>query len=549
MLARWSGWIVGLAAALASALIFHAARGTSFFLDEWWFITDRRDASLEDFMRPHFGHLIAIPVAVYKALFVTFGLETYAPYLVVLVGLHVLTCLLLFVYLRRRGQVIYAVAATVAMLFLGHAWEDIIWPFQITYLLSTTSGIATLLLLDRRNRLADVGAAVAIAISIAAGGVGLAFAAGALVELLWTRRDWRRLWIVVAPLAVYGLWYVEYATPQGGLDNLSRIDPFTTRLAGEASRALLGTPLGLGQVVVALIIVTVSVQIVRAWPIPGRFANCVVMLVGYWALLTYARGGDQFFSRYTYLSALFLTLVVGELVATWQPFPVPTRALALVGAIALVLLLGNSIVSNGRALADGGSGRRRAAVDQRAAFSALQLGSQHVDRDVPIWWIYPDSPRSGGVIDAIGDLDFPVLSRAELYGQPEHARRAADAQLFEALGGFDARPRSLASDPPLGAAAVKGTVTTDGPCVTFGPEASGVDVTLSGDEIAVRIEPLGSASIDGAVRSIAEGFRDLPSFTIASTGSRDVVLPTNSLRPWVVRLTSDDAFRACSVLP
>ncbi|HEX5585916.1 MAG TPA: hypothetical protein VFZ17_01275, partial [Acidimicrobiia bacterium] len=276
---------------LASSLIFHAARGTSFFLDEWWFIADRRDVSLDDFLRPHFGHLIAIPVAIYKVLFETFGLRSYTPYLVVLVSLHVLTCVLLFVYLRRRGPVVYALVATIAMLFIGHAWEDVIWPFQMTYLLSAATGVAALLLLDRRSRIGDLGAMVAIAASIAAGGVGLSFAGGALLELLWTRRDWRRLWIAGAPLALYALWYVKYEVPQGSLDNVTRFDPFTTRLAGEASRSLLGTSVGLGQVVMVTLLVAVGVQVVRTWPISGRFANCIGMLLGYWALLTYARGG------------------------------------------------------------------------------------------------------------------------------------------------------------------------------------------------------------------------------------------------------------------
>jgi len=547
MLARWSGWIVATAAVVASALIFHAARGTSFFLDEWWFIADRRDVSLDDFLRPHFGHLIAIPVAVYKVLFEAFGLRSYTPYLVVMIAFHLLTCGLLFVYLRRRGPVVYALVATITMLFLGHAWEDLIWPFQMTYQLSAATGVAALLLLDRRSRLGDLGAMVAIAASIAAGGVGLTFAGGALVELLWARRDWRRLWLVATPLALYALWYVEYQVPQGSLDNLTRFDPFTTRLAGEASRSLLGTSVGLGQVLVALMLVAIGVQVVRTSPISGRFANCIAMVIGYWALLTYARGGDQFFGRYTYLSALFLVLVGSELLATWQPIRAPSRAVAVIGSLALVLVLAHSIVDNGRALADGGSERREAAVEQHAAFSALVLAGDRASRDIPMWLLFADSPLAGGVIDAIADLDFPVLSRAQLFRQPEHARRAADDQLFTVLGGLDGSGHELASDAPPGVTVTDGTLTRDGPCVTFAPSGPGAHLDLSGNDVAFRIEALGSAPVDVAARSIGEGFEGLPSFTVEPGTPRDVVLRANGLAPWTLRLSSSDPLRACSV--
>ncbi|MET0627998.1 MAG: hypothetical protein ABW033_06030 [Acidimicrobiia bacterium] len=547
LLARWSGWIVATAAVVASSLIFHAARGTSFFLDEWWFITERRDASLDDFLRPHFGHLIAIPVAIYKVLFATFGLRSYQPYLIVLVAIHVLTCALLYVYLRRRGPVLYALVATILMLFLGHAWEDLIWPFNITYLLSAATGVAALLLLDRRDRLGDVAATAALAVSISSSGMGLVFAGGVLVELLWTRRDWRRLWIVAAPAAAYALWYVNYEVPQGSLDNLTKFDPFTTRLAGETSRSLLGTSVGLGQIVVVLFVAAVGVQVVRTWPISGRVANSIAMLGGYWVLLTYTRGGDQFFGRYTYLSALLVLLVVGELVTTWRPIAVRSRAVTLVGGAALLLLLGYSLVNSGEALANGGAERRAAAIKQHAAFSSLVLAKDRATSETPIWWLFPDGPNAAGVIDAVADLDFPVFSSAELLQQPEVARRAADEQLFAVLGGLDLFSRDLASDGLRGLAPVGGTLTSGGACVTFTPNAPDAHLDLTGDEIGVRIEAIGSDPVDVGARSISDGYRGQPSFSVQPGIPRDLALRANGLKPWTLRLRSSDALRACAV--
>jgi len=103
---RRAAWIVGVAAVISAIVVLHASRGTSWFFDDWWFITRRRDASLDDFLRPWNGHLTAIPLAIDKVLFETVGLRTHTPYAVVLVALHVVTCVLLFVYLRRRAPVL-----------------------------------------------------------------------------------------------------------------------------------------------------------------------------------------------------------------------------------------------------------------------------------------------------------------------------------------------------------------------------------------------------------------------------------------------------------
>ncbi|HEX5587443.1 MAG TPA: hypothetical protein VFZ17_09055, partial [Acidimicrobiia bacterium] len=320
-LTRRAGWIVGTVAVVASALILRAARGTNFFFDEWWFITHRRDASFDDFVRPHNGHLVAIPVAIYNALFRTVGLRSYTPYLLLLVGLHVLTCVLLFVYLRRRAPVLYALLAAVMMLLLGNAWQDLLWAFQITYLLSAAAGVGALLLLDRRDRVGDVGAMLAITASVLSGGLGLVFAGGALVELLWTRRDRRRLWIVAVPIAMYLVWYATNGASDGAFENLTHFDPYTTTLAGHAARSLLGTSLLVGKLIALVFLIIVAVQVVRTWPIAGRFANCIAMLVAYWLLLTYDRGNDigGTESRYVYLSVLLMLLVGGEVLRTWQP--------------------------------------------------------------------------------------------------------------------------------------------------------------------------------------------------------------------------------------
>ena len=277
LLDRSANMIVGVAAVVAAALLLYVGRRSSFFWDEWWFIVRRRDAALDDFFRPWNGHLIAIPVTIYKALFALFGLRHYLPYRVVLTALHVGTCVLLFAYLRRRVIVAYTLATTIVILFLGVAWEDLLWPFQITFVLSLAGGIGALFLLDRGHRRADVGAMLALGVSLSSAGLGLLFAGGLLVELLWSRRDRRRLWVVLVPLALYGVWYVLDSTPSGALSEFQYFEPFTTTLVGETGRALFGTSIGLGQVLVIAFYVLAVVQAVRTWPVSGRFVNTLAL--------------------------------------------------------------------------------------------------------------------------------------------------------------------------------------------------------------------------------------------------------------------------------
>ena len=305
---RLAVWTVGLAAVVAAVVILRAGRGTNFFFDEWEWITRRRDASLDDFLRPHHGHFSAIPVAVYKVLFEVFRIRSYLPYRVVVLASHLTCCMLLFVYLRRRVADWYAVSATVVLLFLGYAWQDLLWAFQIGFLMAAAAGLAALLLLDRKDRVGDVGAAIALVVSLACAGIGLMFLGGVLIELLWSRADWRRLWIALVPLALYGFWYVGYGSSDGRIDNLGNAPGFVGDAAGSSAGGLLGVPLTPGKILAIGLTVIVVIAVVRTWPISGRFAATIAMPLAFWGLLAYTRAdgyGTGAESRYIYIGGLF----------------------------------------------------------------------------------------------------------------------------------------------------------------------------------------------------------------------------------------------------
>ena len=177
---------------------------------------DRRPWRQDIFLEPYNGHLSVVPIAIYKLLFVTVGIDSLAPYRVVLLGLHLLCVALLFAYARRRVGDWLAVLVAASLLFLGSGWHDLLVPFQISFLVfgcSRARGLAA----PGSSRLgADVGIAVLVALSLGSSSIGIPLAAGVLAETALRRDRLRRLWVPLAPIALYLLWYVEHRdSPQG----------------------------------------------------------------------------------------------------------------------------------------------------------------------------------------------------------------------------------------------------------------------------------------------------------------------------------------------
>ena len=141
---------------------------------------NRRDWTVGTFLEPHNEHLSLVPVAVYKLLFVTVGIDDYAPYRTAVLLVHVLCVALLFLLVRRRVGDLLGAIVVLPILFLGTAWQDLLWPFQIGYLASVAAGLGMLLALERRDRAGDIVASVLIAVALASSSIGLPFVASGL---------------------------------------------------------------------------------------------------------------------------------------------------------------------------------------------------------------------------------------------------------------------------------------------------------------------------------------------------------------------------------
>ena len=73
-----------------------------------------------------------------------------------------------------------------------------------------------LLVLERQSLRRDIAACLLLTVSITSHPIGLAFAAAAVVLTLSrpATERWRRAWIFVVPLALFGTWMCSFANPR-----------------------------------------------------------------------------------------------------------------------------------------------------------------------------------------------------------------------------------------------------------------------------------------------------------------------------------------------
>ena len=151
-----------------------------------------------------------MPVLVYHLLFATAGLRAYLPYRLVLMLFHVGTCFALYRYARLRVGPLVALLPAGLLLMLGAAFQNLLWPFQITLIGALAFGLAGYLVLDSEpSRRRDVFGCLCLTAAVACSGTGLALLAGATVRLA-LRRQWRRWWVFAVPAVVFLGWYLRY---------------------------------------------------------------------------------------------------------------------------------------------------------------------------------------------------------------------------------------------------------------------------------------------------------------------------------------------------
>jgi hypothetical protein len=552
--------VFALVLAAAAVFLFHETRGTTFWIDEWDWALNRRANDLETFLRPHNEHLSIVPLAIYKVLFATAGLDNNVPFRFVLIASHLACVAVLFVYASRRVGGVLALLAATVMLFLGPAWQEFLHPFQISWLIPLATAIGALLMLDRRDRGGDLAACALIALALASSGLGLVIAIGIVVELLWRRRPLRDLWIVAVPLAPYAVWWLAYQEADFIRHHVVLIPGFAADAAAGAMSALTGLtggPLGdttitygWGRPLAVAAVVVLVWRLVRLGHIPPRVAGLLAMVLAFWVFTALRRVqiSSPVESRYLYVSALFVLLIAIELA---QGVSLSRRAQTLIAVAAAAIVVGNF-----GELRDGGRFLRAQAESARAVAGAMEL-ARPVLADDHMATNFPGFPflqiRAGAYLAAVEEDGSPASEPAEIAAAIEDARLAADAELV-AIHGVALRPSAPgpgAGTAPTVDAATGGIVIERGGCVTFRPDdvraaniVPELQVTLPAGGLVLTT---GDGAATTSVRRFAATFPRDPQQRLAARASATLrIRPDLATQPWHLRVVPGARVTACS---
>jgi len=536
--------VLGALMLAAAAFFFLQGRGLTFYFDEWAFVIDRREWGLDNFLQPHNEHLHMTAVLAFKLLFVTAGLDFYEPYRIAVLMLHLAVVALTFALMRRGVGDAIALVGAIPLLFLGAGWENIMWPFQIGLLGALAGGLGALLLIERGDARGDVAASVLLALSLASASVAVPIALALAVEIAWRPPRWRRLWVVVVPLALYGLWSVTY----GRSALLASNAPGVPRFVADTAAAVVGGLLGLdpewGRVILLLALIWLGASFVRGRVlVTPRLASLTLALVSSWVLTALARAhlGSAESSRYVYVGAVFVLLIVAELACGAR---VPARMLAVVAVLVGVSLAGNYALLRG-----GLEHMRGYTATVEAALVGLELAGPETPLDFRPAPEQAPNIYAGPYFEAVSELGSPAPSVEELLERKEEERRTADAVYVAARGVEPEAASGAAADAPAPEIDEVhwGRAEASGSCVEFVPTAPGaaVDLALLGDALALVAED--NAHVDVHVRMLAGGFPDAPALTVPGESRTRIVLPPPVAgRGWHVRLFATERVRACT---
>jgi len=437
-----------LAAALivAASVLLSYASGLTYFQDAWEFLMNRRAFTADAFLAPHGEHIVVVPVAIQQLLLMAFGMGSARSGDVVLVFALLATAALVFAYVRRRLGAWPGLIAAVLLLFLGPAWQDLLWPFQISLVGSLLCGVAMLLALERDDGRGDAVACAFLALSIGFSSLGVAFAAGAAVDVLQhrRRRGLRRAYVAVVPLLLYLAWYAGWgheAESQLTLHNVFVSPRFVLEgLSGSlgsllALSTIAGEAVGRskwGYVALALLVAGLAWALRRGHRPSSRLWPALASAAAFWflAAFNFVPGREAYSSRYLYVGAAFALLIVADLLAGRRP---GRRALLPVAAAAIAIA-----VLNLSPLREGRDFFRSQTVLTRSDLAAIEIARRTVDPEFALppevaGTSFLNEIRAGEYLQAVDEYGSPAYTAAELARAQEAGRRQADVVLANAL--------------------------------------------------------------------------------------------------------------------
>lgn len=377
--------ILAAAMVTAAAILLYLGRGTVYTADELAWVIQSPGLDLRDAFTPHNGHLLLSTRLIYKVILEVFG-SGYLGFRILTVALTLLSCGLLYVYVRRRVGPWVALAPSLVLLVFGSDSLHVMLGNGITIQLALACGVGALLALDRDDLLGDVIATVLLVLGCATYTIALSFVVGAAILVLLRADRWRRIWIPAVPLILYVAWWIwalgTSSDAEGQLvySNVLTMPAWSLQALGAGVSALTGTNYsftgntgsGARIVAVPLGLIALAWLAWRAWrrPHAGVWVAVGIALT-LWAIQSLARTpfGTPEIPRYLLPSA-FVTVLLAAEAGRHTRWPRP--ALVAIFAVAAV-----GVMTNIALLRDNGAEQRvLIAPPLRADLSGLEIAGE-----------------------------------------------------------------------------------------------------------------------------------------------------------------------------
>lgn len=535
--------LLAVAMAAAAALLLHYGSNLTFFQDSWEFLMHRRDPSVANLLEPHNEHIVLLPVLIAEASLRLFGMDSMTPELVLLVVLELVVAGLLFVYARRRLGPWPALFAAVLLLFLGPAWQDLLWPFQVGFVGASACGLAMLLALENESDRWDIAACALLAVSIAFSSLGIAFAVAAAADVLQRRRTrgLRRAYVFALPLVLYLGWYAGWG--HDAENNFSAHNVLVSpRYVWEGLVASLDSVLALGTILdevvgrsklgAPLLIALLALAAYGGFRRRGFFAGLWPVLAAgatFWFLAAFNQGPgrEPYSSRYLFVGVLFLLLVAVNLL---QGIRFGRWAL-LVGAAATCVVVGFNLVP----LREGRDFFAEQTVLTRSDLAAIEIADRTVE---PAFRLSPEIAgtvflneiEAGEYLQAIAEYGSPAYSPTALAGADEEGRVQADLVLANAL--------------PLAIETESAPVGAKSGCVRVAGEAAEAPLALRPGTASIQLLAGGGGTVK--LRRFAGREYPLDSGPLTPGSTTSLTIPADRLqRPWRLLVEADRGALVC----
>lgn len=353
--------LLAVAMVLSAWLGLSLNSGFSFINDEWDPLLNRSGWGLEQIFAPFNGHPTMIPMVIYKSAQEVFGMDSTRPVQLVHATLLLVMNGVLFVYLRRRVGDWAALIGTVIILFLGAAFEVLLFSFTINFTGAMAAGIGALLMLDRDDRKGDLCAAALLVLGACVSMVILPFVAAAAFEWAINPRDRRsRIFVPGAVLLFLFIWWIIWGSTSEQssvvLSNVLSLPENSFKALGSGFASLFGLATGDGSepeqpnliwgklIAIAVVALGCWRLLVIGRPLPKDFLIVGVTFLAYLVILGMSEDETRqpTFSRFQLPTAIFILMTASTLLrevrlkTSWLIAAAVVAALSIQGGIGLM---------------------------------------------------------------------------------------------------------------------------------------------------------------------------------------------------------------------